>query len=79
MGSGPASVAPNLKGHPAMQSRSTVIMLNLLGRAERCRDFAEQCRRVAAMYPSTEMADRWIAEHYSSLAEADELGRLADG
>jgi hypothetical protein len=58
-----------------------VTILSLLGRAERCRDFAEECRHVAAMYPSTEMADHYrrMAEHYSSLAEADELGRLAGG
>jgi hypothetical protein len=56
-------------------------MLNILSRAERCRDLAEECRRVAAMYPSTELASHYrrMAEHYSSLADAEELSRLAYG
>jgi hypothetical protein len=80
-GSGSASVAPNSKGTGAPQGRSTMTMLNILGRAERCRDLAEECRRVDAMYPSTEMANHYrrMAEHYSSLAEADELCSVADG
>ena len=55
--------------------------LNILSRAERCRDLAEECRRVAALYPSTEMSNHYrrMAEHYSSLADAEELGRLAYG
>jgi hypothetical protein len=56
-------------------------MLNILSRVERCRDLAEECHHVAAMYPSTEMANHYrrMAEHYSSLADAEELGRLAYG
>jgi hypothetical protein len=54
-------------------------MLDVLSRAERCRDLAEEYRRVAAMCPSTEMANHYrrMAERYSSLADAEELGRLA--
>jgi hypothetical protein len=56
-------------------------MLNVLSRAERCRDLAEECRHVAAMYPSTEIANHYrrMAEHYSSLADAEEFGKLAYG
>jgi hypothetical protein len=43
---------------------------------------AEECRRIAAICaPSTEMRNHYsrMAEHYSSLAEAEELGTLAYG
>jgi hypothetical protein len=50
-------------------------------RAERCRDLAKECRNVAATYPLTEMGNHYrrMAEHYSSLADAEELGTLAYG
>jgi hypothetical protein len=56
-------------------------MSNTLSRIERCRTLAEECRRVAAKYPSTEMGNHYrrMAEHYSSLADAEELGGLAYG
>jgi hypothetical protein len=42
-------------------------------RAERYRDLAEECRRLAAIPSSTEIRDRYLqmAEHYSALAEAE--------
>jgi hypothetical protein len=59
-------------------------MLNALNRAERYRDFAEECRRLAENSFSTQMRNRycWMAENYSTLAEAEEprytsLRRLA--
>jgi len=54
------------------------IALNELYRAERCRDLAEEYRRIAAMCASTEMRTHYsrISEHYSKLAEAEELGAL---
>ncbi len=56
-------------------------MFEGLNRAERARDLAEECRRVAAMCSSTEMGNhcRLMAEHYNTLAEAEELGVLAYG
>jgi hypothetical protein len=48
-----------------------------LYRAERCRDLADECRAIAALCnPSTEMQIRYLrmAEHYSKLAKAEELG-----
>jgi hypothetical protein len=56
-------------------------MSNTLSRAERCRAFAEECRRIAALFPSTEVANHYrrMAEHYGSLADAEELGGLAYG
>jgi hypothetical protein len=50
-------------------------MLEARNRAERCRDLAEECRRLAAITSSTEIQDRYLqmAEHYSALAEAEEL------
>jgi hypothetical protein len=48
-----------------------------LYRAGRCRDLADECRAIAALCtPSTEMQIRYsqMAEHYSKLAKAEELG-----
>jgi hypothetical protein len=49
--------------------------------AERCRDLAQECRRVAALCVSAEMRNHYsrMAEHYSTLAEAEELGKLVYG
>ena len=54
-------------------------MSNPLYRAERYRDLADECRRVAAIASSTEIRDRYLrmAEHYSTLAETEELGAPA--
>jgi hypothetical protein len=51
-------------------------MVNELYRAERCRDLAEEYRRIAAMCVSTEMRDHYsrMSEHYRTLAEAEEPG-----
>ena len=56
-------------------------MLDALNRAERYRDMAEGCRRLAALGLSTETRNHYLrmAEHYSSLAEAEEQGTLAHG
>jgi hypothetical protein len=56
-------------------------MLDALNRAERYRDMAEGCRRLAALGLSTETKNHYLrmAEHYSSLAEAAEQGTLALG
>jgi hypothetical protein len=54
-------------------------MSDALYRAERCRDLAEEFRRLSQMCTSPEMRDHYsqMAEHYSLLAEAKELGILA--
>ncbi len=51
-------------------------MLDALNRAERYRELAEGCRRLAAIAFSTETRNHFVrmAEHYSTLAEADEPG-----
>jgi hypothetical protein len=56
-------------------------MLDALHRAERYRDLAEGCRRLAAIGISTETQNHYLrmAEHYSTLAEAEEQGTLAPG
>jgi hypothetical protein len=56
-------------------------MLDALNRAQRYRDMAEGCRRLAALGLSTETRNHYLrmAEHYSSLAEAEEQGTLAHG
>jgi hypothetical protein len=56
-------------------------MLDALNRAERYRDLAEGCRRLAAIGFSTETRNHCLrmAEHYSSLAEAEEQGTQALG
>ena len=47
-------------------------MLGAGDQAERYRDLAEECRRLAAIGPSTENRDRYLrlAEHYRTLAKA---------
>jgi hypothetical protein len=49
-------------------------MLDELYRAERCRDLAEEYRRVAALCASIEMRNHYsrISERYSKLAETQE-------
>lgn len=51
-------------------------MSNALYRAERCHDLAEECQRLAAMSPSTEMQKHYsrMAEHYNTLAQVEMLG-----
>jgi|GEM_PF-2114057 hypothetical protein len=53
-------------------------MSNALYPAECCGDLAE-CRRVAALCTSSEMRSHYLllSEHYSTLAEAEELAALA--
>ena len=54
-------------------------MSNELYQAERCRDLAEEYRRIAAMCTSAEMRNYYsrMSEHYS--AEAEELGTPGRG
>src|SRR5262249_34179581 len=49
------------------------IMTSALNRAERYRDLAEECRRLAATSLSTQMRNRYsrMAESYSTLADAE--------
>ena len=49
-------------------------MSDALKRAERCRDLAKECRRLAAISSSTHIRARYLrmAEHCSSLAKAEE-------
>ncbi|HLK81519.1 MAG TPA: hypothetical protein VKT99_08500 [Xanthobacteraceae bacterium] len=56
-------------------------MLDALSRAQRYRDLAEGCRRLAAIGLSAETRNHYLrmAEHYSSLAEAEEQGSQAQG
>jgi hypothetical protein len=57
-------------------------MLNPLYRAERCRDLAQEYRAIAALCaPSSEMRNHYsrMSEHYSGLADAEELGTPAYG
>ena len=56
-------------------------MLDTLNRAERYRELAEGCRDLAAIGFSTETRNHYVrmAEHYSSLADAEEQGALAHG
>lgn len=51
-------------------------MLDALNRAERYRELAEGCRHLAALALSTETRNHFarMAEHYRTLAEADEPG-----
>ena len=50
--------------------------LDAWSRAEHYRDLAEECRRLAATSLSVQMRSRywWMAEHYSTLAEAEGRG-----
>ncbi len=56
-------------------------MLDTLNRAERYRELAEGCRDLAAIGFSAETRNHYVrmAEHYSSLADAEEQGALAYG
>jgi hypothetical protein len=57
-------------------------MWDALNRAERYRDLAEECRRVAAVCSSDhELRDRYprLERHWRSLAEAEELIPPAHG
>src|SRR5216684_6154811 len=57
-------------------------MWDALNRAERYRDLAEECRRLAATSLSSQMRSRFsrMAESYSALAEADDLrSRTCEG
>jgi hypothetical protein len=51
-------------------------MLDALHRVERYRELAEGCRRLAAIAFSTETRNHFLrmAEHYGTLAEAEEPG-----
>jgi hypothetical protein len=50
-------------------------MVNEFYRAERCRDLADEYRRIALMCASTEMRNHYsrMSEHYRKLAEAEGL------
>jgi hypothetical protein len=54
-------------------------MSDALYRAERCRDLEEEFRRLSEMCTLPEMRNHYsqMAEHFSSLAEAKNLGFLA--
>ena len=54
-------------------------MLDVLNQAERYRELAEGCRHVATIGISTETRNHYLrmAEHYNSLAEAEEQSTLA--
>jgi hypothetical protein len=56
-------------------------MSNELYRAERCRDLAEEYRRIAAMCTSTEMRNHYwrMSEHYRTLAKTEEFGVETSG
>jgi hypothetical protein len=56
-------------------------MLDALNRAERYRELAEGCRRLATIGFSNETRNHYLrmAEHYSLLADAEEQGALVDG
>jgi hypothetical protein len=58
---------------------ATPAMVDALNGAERCRDLAEECRRLAATSLSAQMRSRYLrmAEHYSTLAEAEEHGHIS--
>jgi hypothetical protein len=49
-------------------------MLSASNRAERCRDLAKKCRRLAAISASIDIRDRYLrmAEHCGALAVAKE-------
>jgi len=49
-------------------------MSDALKRAERCRDLAKECRRLAAISSSSHFRARYLrmAEHCSSLAKAED-------
>ena len=53
-------------------------MSDALKRAQRCRYLAKECWRLAALDVSTETRKHYLqmAEHYSALADAEELSTL---
>jgi hypothetical protein len=55
-------------------------MLDVGNRAQRCRDLAEECRRLAAIGPSTEIRNRYLrmAEALLHAAEAEEPNKQTD-
>jgi hypothetical protein len=55
-------------------------MLDALNRAERYRELAEGCRRLATIGFSTETRNHYLrmAEHYSLLADVEEQGTQAN-
>lgn len=56
-------------------------MTDALNQARHYRDLADECRRLAANGCSTEMRNRYLrmVEHYTTLAEAEELSVQAGG
>ena len=57
------------------------VMSNPLYRAERYRDLAEEMRRLAAICSEIEIQNRYLrmVEHYSALAEVEEMSTVAYG
>ncbi len=53
-------------------------MSDAWNRAERYRDLAEECRRLAVIGSSTDVRDRYLrlAEYYSAMAAVEEQMRL---
>ena len=64
---------------PMRVVRAAPTILDALNQAKRCRDLAEECRRLAATSLSAQMRNRYsrMAEHYSTLAEAEEHGHIS--
>lgn len=58
----------------AVGERLWEVTLNELYRVERCRDLAEEYRRISAMCTSAEMRNHYsrMSKHYSTLADAEE-------
>ena len=56
-------------------------MLDALNRAERYRELAEECQRLATIGSSIETRNYYlrIAEHYSLLADVEEQGTQVPG
>ncbi len=56
-------------------------MLDAGNRAQRCRDLAEECRRLAAIGPSNENRNRYLrmAEALQHAAEAEEPSKQTHG
>jgi len=69
---------PPTKVRGQHKRREEVHMSNGLKRAEQYRDLAKRYIRLAAMSSSTENRNHYlrIAEHYSTLAEAEDLRTL---
>src|SRR5262249_39443394 len=66
-------------GSSALPGRCTISVA--LNRVDCLRELAEECRQIAALSSSTEMRMHYLRleEHYSALAEAEELSTLAYG